>query len=99
MVLLRKHLTFVFTSIILLLSMALTTHKTPQDFSKQLFDKYEDFKEKSLTKRRFKHKDIVPLIEKLPFDVQKVGKSFEQRDIYQIKFGSGKTKILLWLML
>ena len=96
MVLLRKRLTFVFTSIILLLSMALTTHKTPQDFSKQLFDKYEDFKEKSLTKRRFKHKDIVPLIEKLPFDVQKIGKSFEQRDIYQIKLGDGKTKVLLW---
>jgi disulfide oxidoreductase YuzD len=94
--LLGKHLTFVLTSIILLLGMALTTHKTPQDFSKQLFDKYEDFKEKSLIKRRFKHKDIVPLIEKLPFDVQKVGKSFEQRDIYQIKLGRGKTKVLLW---
>ncbi len=96
MVLLHKHLTFVFTLIILLLSMALTTQKAPQDFSKQLFDKHEDFKEKAITKRRFKHKDIVPLIEKLPFDVQKIGKSFEQRDIYQIKMGSGKTKVLLW---
>ena len=96
MVLLRKRFTFVLTPIILLLSMAQTTHKIPQDFSKQLFDKHEDFKEKNLTKRRFKQKDIVPLIEKLPFDVQKVGKSFEQRDIYQIKLGSGKIKVLLW---
>jgi hypothetical protein len=96
MVLLRKRLTFVFPLIILLLSMALTTQKTPQDFSKQLFDKHEDFKEKTITKRRFKHKDIVPLIEKLPFDVQKIGKSFEERDIYQIKIGSGKIKVLLW---
>jgi Zinc carboxypeptidase len=93
MVLLHKRLTFVVISIIfLLLSMALT----PQDFSQQLFDKHENFKEKTLTKRRFKHKDIVPLIERLPFEVQKVGKSFEERYIYQIKLGSGKTKILLW---
>ncbi|WP_394993311.1 M14 family zinc carboxypeptidase [Emticicia sp.] len=96
MVLLPKRLTFVFSLIILLLSMALTTQKTPQDFSKQLFDNHEDFKEKTITKRRFKHNDIVPLIENLPFDVQKIGKSFEQRDIYQIKLGSGKIKVLLW---
>lgn len=96
MVLLRKHLTFVLTPFILLLGMALTLQKTSQDFSQQLFDKYEDYKENTITKRRFKHKDIVPLIENMPFDVQKIGKSFEQRDIYQIKLGSGKTKILLW---
>ena len=92
-----KRLTFVFPiTIILLLSMALTTHKTPQDFSKQLFDNYEDFKEKSIVNRRFKHKDIAPIMEKLSFDVQKIGKSFEQRAIYQIKLGNGKTKVLLW---
>lgn len=93
MVLLHKRLTFVILSIIFLLfSMALT----PQDFSQQLFDKHEDFKEKSLTKRRFKHKDIVPLIERLPFEVEKIGQSFEERDIYQIKLGHGKIKVLLW---
>ena len=96
MVLLGKPFTFVFTSILLLLSMALTPQKIPQDFSKQLFDKHEDFKEKSIINRRFKHRDIVPLIEKLPFDVQQIGKSFEQRNIYQIKLGNGKIKVLLW---
>jgi hypothetical protein len=74
---------------------AIAQPKLP-DFSKQLFDIHEQIKEQSLTKRRFKHRDIVPLIEKLPFSVEKIGKSFEERDIYQIKMGSGKTKVLLW---
>ncbi|GAB3504126.1 M14 family metallopeptidase [Emticicia fontis] len=67
-----------------------------QDFSKALFDQYETYKEMAITHRRFKHKDLVPLIQKLPFEKQVVGKSFEERDLYQIKLGTGKTKVLLW---
>lgn len=66
------------------------------DYSKSLFEKYENYLETSITHRRFKHKDIVPLIQQLPFEKQVVGKSFEERDIYQIKLGTGKTPILLW---
>ncbi len=97
MVLLHKRLTFVLSVIItfLVIMPAIAQPKLP-DFSKQLFDIHEQIKEQSLTKRRFKHRDIVPLIEKLPFAVEKIGKSFEERDIYQIKMGSGKTKVLLW---
>ena len=58
---------------------AIAQPKLP-DFSKQLFDIHEQIKEQNLTKRRFKHRDIVPLIEKLPFSVEKVGKSFEERE-------------------
>jgi hypothetical protein len=65
-----------------------------------LYHSYETFKEKSLTNRRFKHSDIVPLIEQLKnnkiFKVDKVGKSVEGRDIYLISIGSGKTKVFLW---
>ena len=65
-----------------------------------LYHSYENFKEKSLTNRRFKHSDIVPLIERLKnnkiFRVDKVGKSVEGRDIYLISMGSGKTKVFLW---
>jgi hypothetical protein len=97
MLLFHKHLTFVVSVIIFfLLNMSAIAQKTLPDFSKQLFNKHEDFKELSLTKRRFKHRDLVPLFEKSPFEVQKIGKSFEERDIYQIKLGNGKTKILLW---
>jgi hypothetical protein len=97
MELLHKRLTFVFSVIIIFLTnmSAIAQPKLP-NFSKQLFDIHEQIKEQSLTKRRFKHKDIVPLIEKLPFSVEKIGKSFEEREIYQIKMGSGKTKVLLW---
>jgi hypothetical protein len=65
-----------------------------------LYHSYESFKEKSLSNRRFKHSDIVPLIEQLKnkkiFAVNKVGKSVEGRDIYLISMGSGKKKIFLW---
>ena len=65
-----------------------------------LYYSYETFKEQTLTDRRFKHSDIVPLIEQLKnkknFKVDKVGKSVEGRDIYLISMGSGKTKVFLW---
>jgi len=65
-----------------------------------LYHSYESFKQKSLENRRFKHSDIVPLIEQLQnkniFKVDKVGKSIEGRDIYLISMGSGKTKVFLW---
>lgn len=65
-----------------------------------LYHSYENFKEKTLTNRRFKHSDIVPLIEQLKnkeiFKVDKVGKSVEDRDIYLISIGTGKTKVFLW---
>ena len=65
-----------------------------------LYYSYENFKEQSLTNRRFKHSDIVPLIEQLKnkniFEVDKVGKSVEGRDIYLISIGNGKTKVFLW---
>ena len=65
-----------------------------------LYNSYETFKEQTLTNRRFKHSDIVPLIEQLKnkknFKVDKVGKSVEGRDIYLISMGIGKTKVFLW---
>ena len=65
-----------------------------------LYYSYENFKEQTLTNRRFKHSDIVPLIDHLKnkniFKVDKVGKSVEGKDIYLISMGSGKTKVFLW---
>jgi hypothetical protein len=41
---------------------------------------------------------IMPLLEsyKSIFEISEIGKSVQQRSIYQVKIGSGKTKILLW---
>ena len=61
---------------------------------------YENFKEKSLSNRRFKHSDIIPLIEQAKnnkiFRVDKVGTSAEGRDIHVISAGNGNKKIFLW---
>lgn len=63
---------------------------------KELFDHYEKFKENSLQKRRFKHKDVLDLIRNLPFEKEKIGESYEGREISKIKLGKGPRKILLW---
>ncbi len=65
----------------------------------RLFEAYPIFKEPSLTHRRFKQKDILPLIEarkKGLFEVEQVGESFEGRPIQLLKAGKGPKKVLLW---
>lgn len=61
---------------------------------------YDQYYETSLTHRRFKHRDILPLIEKLrerpDFTVTKTGDSFEGRAVHLIKFGTGKKRVMLW---
>lgn len=65
-----------------------------------LYHSYESYREQSLQNRRFKYSDIVPLIEQLKnkniFQVDKVGKSIEGRDLFLVSLGSGKTKVFLW---
>lgn len=67
-----------------------------QQSANQLFERYDQFREPTLTHRRFKHRDIVPLIKDLPFDKSVAGKSFEGRDIYYVRIGNGPVPILLW---
>ena len=61
-----------------------------------LFDTYQKYKESSLVNRRFKHQQVLTLIQGLPFQKVSVGKSFEGRDINKVIVGQGKRKILLW---
>jgi hypothetical protein len=62
----------------------------------KLFDAYDNYKELALTKRRFKHSDILPLIRQFSFEKSIIGESFEGREIFKIKLGQGKRRILLW---
>jgi hypothetical protein len=59
---------------------------------------FEQYKERALTHRRFKHADIVPLIEKRNkiFTREELGKSVQGREIFQLSYGRGSTRILLW---
>lgn len=71
-----------------------------QEIGKQLYNSHYKYKEPDLRHRRFRHRDIVPLVEQLQeqamFDVQVAGHSVQGRSIYLIKAGTGKTKVLLW---
>ena len=69
-------------------------------FVTELEKQYNNLKEKGIIHRRFKHNDILPIIERQRkntlFEVKELGKSTENREIYLIKAGTGKTKVLLW---
>lgn len=66
----------------------------------RLNDTYDEFREPTLTDRRFKHGDIKPLIDrvsKLPgYTVRELGESIEGRSINLISVGEGSTSVLLW---
>ncbi|TKD66074.1 M14 family zinc carboxypeptidase [Flavobacterium sp. ASW18X] len=71
-----------------------------QDFTSSLYGSYDRYKEKSLDKRRIKHHQIQPLINKLTkdsdFTVQKVGESIQGRDLRLISIGKGDINVFLW---
>lgn len=71
-----------------------------KDFSDRLYNTYDQYREGSLKDRRFKHADIIPLIEKHggkgKFSVRKVGESIEDRSLNLLSIGKGEKNILLW---
>lgn len=61
--------------------------------------KYEQFKSKIFEKLKFTYSEFLLSLENLDktiFQIELLGKSFEDRDIFLIKAGKGKTKIVLW---
>ncbi|WP_221389979.1 M14 family zinc carboxypeptidase [Dyadobacter sp. NIV53] len=72
----------------------------PSELASRLFDSHQNYLETVIAKRRFKQKDMLPLIEKRKenplYQVQSVGESFEGRNIQLLKTGNGKRKVLLW---
>jgi len=71
-----------------------------KDVTTLLYDTYETYKEPSLRKRRIKHSDLQPLIEKYrkndKFKVNRVGTSIEGRALSLISIGEGGTHVFLW---
>lgn len=71
-----------------------------EQFAKELNEKYDLYKESVLKNRRFKHQNILPLIEKASknsiFKAQILGQSTEGRIIQALSAGKGKVKVLLW---
>lgn len=86
---------------IALISIVLSTVSCAQPIAfqhQQLAKNYTTYKEKKITHRRFKHRDIEPIIKALPrdFAVKQEGASIEGRPIYSVTIGEGKTTVLLW---
>ncbi|WP_225987831.1 M14 metallopeptidase family protein [Rufibacter sp. LB8] len=94
----RKLLLYIFLFMTLPAAQCQTV--APAQVAKLAFDEHVNHKEPTLQHRRFKHKDVVPLLRNLAkeprFEVKVAGKSVENRDIYLVKIGTGQTKVLLW---
>jgi hypothetical protein len=88
-----------YTFLMLILS-TMQAKAQPDDISSRLFDVHQKYRETTFTQRRFKQKDMLPLIEKRKsnplYEVTSVGTSFEERNIQMLKIGNGTRKILLW---
>ncbi|TLF43961.1 M14 family metallopeptidase [Maribacter aurantiacus] len=71
-----------------------------QDITEQLYETYEKYKEPTLGKRRIKHADIQPLLEKFrrnpKFTVNNVGTSIGGKSLSLVSIGSGETDVFLW---
>ena len=74
--------------------------KNIQTITDQIFENYDSFKEKSITHRRFKHSNMLKILDKIKsnekFNFEFVGKSVLGRELNLISTGKGKTKIFLW---
>ncbi|MCL2097257.1 MAG: hypothetical protein FWH23_00665 [Bacteroidales bacterium] len=65
---------------------------------KIFLDNYSRYKASELDFKKVKQSHILPLLENLPplFVVEKIGKSFENRDIYGVRVGQGAKRVLAW---
>lgn len=65
----------------------------------QLEEAHEQYREKSITHRRFKHAHAMPLVKGRSggqFVVEEIGKSVQGKEILQMTIGEGPTKVMLW---
>ncbi len=67
-------------------------------FNLDLYKAYDRYREVTIKDRRFKHEDIMKLIDKLggQFIVNQVGESAEKRALKLVSFGDGPVNVLMW---
>ncbi len=67
---------------------------------KNLSEKYENYKESNFKSDFISHNEIknkISVLRELKnFEIKEIGKSIQGREIYSLKFGKGKVKILAW---
>ena len=92
---LMKLVLLILTTLTIFLIIVETRAQTPEDFS-ALWEKHHIF---NVFPSRARHKDLQKYLEELKvigLKVEEAGKSYGGREIYQVKWGTGKTKILMW---
>lgn len=61
---------------------------------------YQQYKEPAIYHRRFKHRDVDSILQqhrgKGVLSVEQIGSSFEGRAIYEVGYGRGEKKVMLW---
>jgi hypothetical protein len=66
----------------------------------KLFDSYNEYKAANIRSDFITHQELKDKIASLKqsslFTVEQIGESIERREIYSIKIGKGKTKVLAW---
>ena len=75
-----------------------SAQESSEELQQRLHKTYDTYKEKSITHRRFKHAEIMSLLDKKheAIRVVPVGKSVGEKEIKLISYGSGNTTVLLW---
>ena len=77
-----------------------TNCSTDLESEDQFYDNYDRYKQEGLDNRRFKHNEILPLLDSLKassrFTVNEAGKSVLGKEIFLVTVGKGKTTVLLW---
>ncbi|SNS11074.1 Zinc carboxypeptidase [Belliella buryatensis] len=64
----------------------------------QLESAYELYRQPDIQQRRFKYDSVIHLIKERDalFQIEEIGKSVEQKPIFQLSIGNGSTKVMLW---
>ncbi len=66
----------------------------------ELFDSYNNYKAANIRSDFITHLELIDKITSLKqsglFSIEQIGQSIERREIYSIKIGKGKTKLLAW---
>lgn len=90
-----KKVLFLFATLFLLQMSIETYAQTPNDFA-EIWDKNHISK---IFPSNVRHKDLKKYLEqlkKMGLKVEEVGRSFANREIYQIEWGKGATRVFLW---
>ena len=78
-----------------ILFLLLLTQTAFGQLNKRLFERHSRYLEKSIDTRRFKHREVMRIVNNMDksFTVNHVGTSVEDRAIKLVTYGTGKVKV------